>query len=243
MSLKLEIAYNGASYSGWQRQKNSVTVQEALEKAIEEIMGYHIPTTAAGRTDAGVHARQMPVSLDLNAKQIPLSKLPKAINSRLPYDIRVLSASEISGAFNARFDAKSRSYEYILLNERDVFRNETAAYVYYPIDFELISDSAEIYIGSHDFTTFSKNNPDTKNPVCKVTESRWDKISDSEFHYHITADRFIYGMVRSLVGSMIDLARGKRTKQELLAALQLKDRRHNSPLAPAEGLYFIGAEY
>jgi len=243
MTIKSIVTYNGANYAGWQRQKNAISVQQVLEEALRKCLKISVVTTAAGRTDAGVHALEMPVSFELPSLNIPLSKLSKAINSFLPFDVRVLSAIEVDPDFNARFDAKSRAYKYILISERDVFRIDTAGYTVYKTDFSLLQHAAQLFIGQHDFTTFSKNNPDTRNTLCNIVESYWEQISESEFVYKVKADRFIYGMVRSLVGSMIDVARGKRNIEDLTQALEAKKRSLNSPLAPPEGLYFVGAKY
>lgn len=243
MDILIKLAYNGSGYAGWQNQKNALSVQETLENALRKLYGVQVATTGAGRTDSGVHALAMPVSMFLPSNNIPFDKLPKAINSLLPYDIRVLSVVEVEKGFNARFDAKRRSYLYKLTTKRDVFGIDTKGYTFYDIDFDGLVRASKIFLGSYDFTTFSKNNPDTKNTLCNIEISSLEKISDNEYHYRVKADRFIYGMVRSLVGAMIDVGRGHRSETELKKALLAKDRKLNSPLAPASGLYFVGAEY
>jgi tRNA pseudouridine38-40 synthase len=243
MNFLINIAFNGAAYCGWQRQLNSVGVQQVLEKALGEVFGCEVLSTAAGRTDAGVHAVSMPVSFSLAKVRVPFNRIVKAVNSRLPYDIRVMELFEKPDDFNARFDAVARSYKYVLTTRRDVFRLSTTGYTFYEIEADRLAKAAQLFLGDHNFTTFSKRNPDTLNPICKISHSRWEIISPTEFHYYVTADRFIYGMVRSLVGAMIDVGRSHRSPQDILNAIKKCDRSLNSPLAPASGLYFMNARY
>ncbi|MDQ1267042.1 MAG: tRNA pseudouridine38-40 synthase [Bacteroidota bacterium] len=236
-TLILRIEYDGTEYAGWQYQKNAPTVQEAIENTLEKLCGFRYSITGAGRTDAGVHARGQVASVVLNEHfTIPEDKIQIALNSNLPKDIRINSAMIANFPFHARFDAIAREYIYFLALRESVFDRRFTYFYPYPFAIEKLLASAAIFKGKHDFTTFSKFNPDTPNSECNVKISRWKRKSKNLLEYRIKADRFIYGMVRSIVGVMFDAARGKRSKEEIKKALDTKDRSFASPHAPACGL-------
>lgn len=236
MILAMQIEYNGASYAGWQRQINALTVQECIEKAIDSIGGGKISVSGAGRTDAGVHARGQVAHANLKQTlNIKPEKIRKALNANLPHDIRIRKAV-LTDKFHARFDAEAREYSYTAIRFESVFLNHFATHFKFPFKTELLFNSAEIFLGRHDFTAFSKNNPDTKSYICEVSYCEWSEMNPGHFVLKIKADRFVYGMVRLIVGAMYDAARGKRTFQELRNALKSKERKYVSPLAPARGL-------
>ncbi|MFC2131134.1 tRNA pseudouridine(38-40) synthase TruA [Bacteroidota bacterium] len=232
----LKIEYDGTNYGGWQIQPNSVTIQEKIQDAILELTGFQINLVGAGRTDAGVHAQGMIAHAEVKSDlKIPENKIPKALNSLLPDDIRIRKAKITRTPFHARFDAIAREYSYTIHLKESPFLGRFSTLIKYDLDFRLLFESAKIFIGKHDFTTFSKLNPDTKNYHCDIEKSYWEKLEDS-WQYHVKADRFVYGMVRSLVGAMIDAARGKRSIEELASAFDESDRNKISPLAPPQGL-------
>lgn len=237
MYLILEIEYDGTHYSGWQKQKNAITIQGEIEKAIAEITGIDLSLIGAGRTDAGVHARGQVAHAKLDSEiRISSEQLPLAINSKLNYDIRIKKAIFSEDKFHARFDALAREYSYTLVTKYSVFNRHFCTHVRYPLDAERLIQSAEIFLTKDDFTTFSKHNDDIQNNVCDVSLSRWDIIDAGTFRYTIRANHFLYGMVRSLVGAMLDISRGKRDASEVSHALLLRDRALQSPLADARGL-------
>lgn len=241
-TLILKIEYNGSRYAGWQRQKNAVSVQSEIEKALFIISGQTLNVVGAGRTDAGVHARGQIAHVRLeNPLTIPSEKLCAALNSQLKSDIRIKRAAIVDFEFNSRFDAAAREYSYSLTAADSVFHRDFIAHYKYPFSCDRLIDSADLFLGQHDFTTFSKHNPDTNGTICDVKECRW-QIIDDDFskiticRLKIVADRFIYGMVRSLVGAMLDAARGKICKDDLSLFLSKCDRNLASPLAAANGL-------
>ena len=235
-TIALCIEYDGTNYNGWQKQKNAVTVQQKLEESVSSILGRELPVVGAGRTDTGVHARGQVAHIRLDQKcKIPEQKLTSAFNSKLPKDIRITGLSILDGKFHARFDAVAREYSYTIALKNTVFDRLYAYHPEYKFDNGLLFGSSSVFIGSHDFSTFSKNNPDTKSYICNVKICRWTQTRDY-LRLRIKADRFVYGMVRSVTGAMLDIARGKRTSGEVEEALNKADRRLISPLAPPNGL-------
>ncbi len=242
--VALLLEYDGTHYSGWQRQLNAPSIQEVLEHCLRRMLGRYINVIAAGRTDAGVHALGQVVHLDLpTAVTLPPEKIVKALNTMLPPDIRILWGADVPGDFHARFTAVRRTYFYTVMLFESVFHRYYTWQLRYAIDTEQLQQSAAIFLGEHDFTTFSKFNADTRNYVCSVDRCEWEPLNPGMWRFTISANRFVYGMVRSLVGAMIDVARGKRSIAELQQALQQRDRALNSPLAPARGLVLARIAY
>lgn len=240
--LIIKIEYDGGRYGGWQRQKNNNSIQEEIENALNLISGFKpderiVKITGAGRTDAGVHARGQVAHCDLPDQfRIPKRRICSALNSRLPEDIRISASLVRDMEFNSRFDAIAREYSYTFTQTESVFTRSYAPLVRFPIDFNLLNKCAAIFLGEHDFTTFSKHNPATHSYICNVKICEWQEYETGLFKLRIKADRFVYGMVRSLTGVMIDAARGKRTLDNIKESLDKKDRKFISPVAPAKGL-------
>jgi tRNA pseudouridine38-40 synthase len=240
----MEVEYDGSDYGGWQIQPNAPTVQGKITKALSEIMCSHITVMGAGRTDKGVHARRMIASAPLYKKfPIEQDKICKAINSRIPHDIRIRKAIVADADFNARYHAIAREYKYTMIDSNSVFHNRFAAFMKLPFKPELLFDCAPIFVGEHDFTSFSKFNPKINNYICNVEICHWNEIDANTWQLSIKADRFVYGMVRSLVGAMYECSRGKLSTARLKEMLDEKDRELLRPLAPSHGLVFERAYY
>ncbi len=244
-TVVLLIAFDGTNYSGMQNQKSAPSVQESIEDAVEQAIGYHCHVIAAGRTDAGVHARGMVAHLRVRDDwSIPEEKIRKALNARLPRDIRIRGAQwRDDDLFHARFDAIGREYSYTIMREEDPLRRLSAWQTRYSFDESILFDSATAFVGVHNFTTFSKLNEDVRSYICSVDICQWSIVEPNVYRLRIKANRFVYGMVRSLVGAMMDTARGKRTTDELRSSLAAQNRALSSPLAPACGLVFEQAYY
>jgi pseudouridylate synthase I len=243
-TLLLLLEYDGTRYAGWQRQPQALTVQEVLEHALRELAGERLHAVAAGRTDAGVHARGQVVHVRLpHPWRIPQERTPKALNSLLPEDVRVIRAQLTDQPIHARYSARARWYSYTLSRRPSVFERFFCWYVPYPFEPELLEAAATIWLGEHDFTTFSRHHPETRSYVCRVYHTQWEQLDEHRWRFHICANRFVYGMVRALVGAMLQVARRRRTLQELLEALQARDRRRAAPLAPPHGLVLERVEY
>ena len=223
---------------------HAVAVQEVLEQALSKTFNRTMTAIGAGRTDAGVHARgQVTHSILREPSNIPDDKITKAINSNLPDDICVSDGKIVDFKFHATADAIAREYSYSVHTKPSVFLRNYSNHFKFPIDFNKLQEVADIFTGIHDFTTFSKNNADTKSYICNVEFCFWEHISDTQSILHIKADRFVYGMVRCLAGAMLDYARGARTLTELAESLEAKDRSLTSPLATPRGLVLERVSY
>ncbi len=236
-TLLLLLEYDGTRYAGWQRQPNAITIQAVLEEALGKVAGQPLHAVAAGRTDAGVHARGQVVHVRLPSLwRIPAERIPYALNSYLPEDIRIRRAQLTEQPIHARYDACARYYSYTLSRAPSVFCRHFRWHVRYPFDPELLCAAAPVFLGTHDFTTFSKHNPAQRHSICTVTEARWERLCSTCWRFHIRADRFLYGMVRALVGAMLQVARRRLSIEDLRQALHQRNRRYASPLAPPQGL-------
>jgi tRNA pseudouridine38-40 synthase len=235
--LALLVEYDGTRYAGWQRQTNAVSVQEVLEQAVQAAVGEHCNVIGAGRTDAGVHGSgQVAHCLVPEGFAIPQNKIAVALNTRLPRDIRIAAAVLTDKPFHARYDASAREYSYAISLSHSVFYRHYTWQPRFALNVGLLHKAAEVFLGSHNFTTFSKLNNDTKSYNCTIEISSWRRVAREHLVYTVRGDRFVYGMVRSLVGTMVEVAQGKRTVEEIREALDRTDRSLNSPLAPARGL-------
>jgi tRNA pseudouridine38-40 synthase len=236
-TLVLLIEYDGTNFSGWQIQPNARTVQETIEQSLNKLTEQKYNIIGAGRTDAGVHARgQVAHALIDNKFSIPDTKIAIALNSRLPKDIRIRAARIIDRDFHARFDAIAREYSYTISLRESVFTRHFTTYFRYPLDFHKLNETAECFIGKHDFTTFSKLNDSTRSYVCDIEKCFWQEIDGLSYRLSIKADRFVYGMVRCLTGAMLEYAGGRMTLNEIKVALSKRDRSLCPALAAPQGL-------
>ena len=236
----LKVEYDGTHYSGWQRQSNGISIQQTIENALIKLTGNEIPIIGSGRTDAGVHARGQVIHFKTTADifSIPHDKIVRAINSRLPKDIRILEHCIPNGDFHCTRDAMYREYSYAVSQVEHVFQRLFTTYYPYPLDESRLFTSGNIFIGEHDFTSFSKYNPSTKTYVCNVKKCEWIK-SGNIYTLHIGANRFVYAMVRSIVGAMLEYARGALSQEELMRLLNNPIRnasKKRTPIAEPQGL-------
>lgn len=236
-NLVLKIEYDGTNYGGWQIQPNSPTIQQKIEKALNKLTDLYLRVNGAGRTDAGVHGREQAAHCEIDDDfPVPEEKIPKALNTNLPKDIRIEDARIIDFNFHARFDAIAREYTYNIIDKDSVFKNRFAAFFKYPFEPEILYETTEIFVGRHDFTTFSKYNPDYDQYFCNVEYCEWSHPEENLYSLRIKANRFVYGMIRLIAGAMYDAARGKRTIDDLKQVFKKRDRSLASPMAPPQGL-------
>ncbi len=235
VNIKLVLEYDGTNYHGWQKQKNASTVQETLENAIYKLTQETVRVIAAGRTDTGVHARGQVVNFFIK-KKLALEKIKLGLNAYLPADIVVKKVEEVPAEFHARYDAKKRIYQYFIkFGTTAIYRNYCWQF-FQKVDRDILSDLASRIVGEHDFSAFCRIKTEVKNKVCRVYESYW-REEDGFSIYCIVANRFLHGMVRSLVGTMIDVARGYFTIDQFNEILQSRNRRQAGISAPARGLF------
>ncbi len=234
-NIRLIIEYDGTRYHGWQSQINARTVQDAVEKAIFKLTRERVRLAAAGRTDTGVHARGQVVNFYLE-KDIPLHKIYMGLNTYLPADIVIKKAETVPDEFHARFNARMRIYQYYLLDGKTAIHRKYCWQYFHRFELPLLYNLAGRITGKHDFTSFVRLEAQGENKICEVSESMWKKEGNF-LVYHIAANRFLHGMVRTLVGTMMDVARGRFRPEEFDEIFQAKDRSRAGTTAPAGGLF------
>ncbi|HPS62434.1 MAG TPA: tRNA pseudouridine(38-40) synthase TruA [Bacteroidales bacterium] len=240
----IHLAYDGTPFHGWQRQPNGVSVQQRLEDALSMMLRTPVVLTGAGRTDSGVHAADFYAHFDFEAElgDREREKLVFSLNSFLPEEISVFSIFQVPLGAHARFSAISRTYRYILTGVKNPFRNRFAQFLYGPLDIEAMNRGAEIIKGYTDFTSFSKVDTDTATNLCCISEACWNE-EGNERVFTITADRFLRNMVRAIVGTLLDVGRGKITPEDLRGIIESRDRCKASDSAPAKGLILYRIVY
>ena len=236
----LEFSYAGTAYHGWQRQPNALSVQEVMEEALARLLKQQTPLTAAGRTDTGVHAKQMFAHFDTDTTD--LEQLIFRLNQFLPNDIAVIRIREVKPRAHARFDALSRTYEYHLNNFKSPFVQGMSYGLYQPLDVEQMNKAASILLEYEDFECFSKAHTDVKTFLCTISKAVWEK-SETGLVFTITANRFLRNMVRAIVGTLIEIGLGKKNIQEMHTVIESKNRSLAGYSVPAEGLFLTHIEY
>lgn len=245
---KLTIEYDGTPYHGWQRQKGDlISVQQAIEEAIEQFARHPVSVIAAGRTDAGVHALGQVIHVDLD-KSWKTAKVQEATNGLLKLEnhpIAVLDVEAVDDEFDARFSATYRSYRYRIINRVAplTVERERAWWVRFPLDEQAMHEAAQCLLGTHDFTTFRSTDCQAKSPIRSLDRLDVRRISESEIEVIAEARAFLHNQVRSLVGSLKLVGDGRWTKADLEQARDARDRKACGPVAPACGLYFMKVGY
>ncbi len=243
MRYFITFSYDGTAYHGWQLQPNAPSVQEELNRALSTLLRQEILTTGAGRTDAGVHAKTMVAHFDTDEDCRMPEDIVYKLNRLLPADISVSDLRPVKPDAHARFDALSRTYHYYIYTEKNPFRRHYAACYSYPLDFALMNEAAKMLLDVSDFTSFSKVNTDTKTNICHVTQARWEEIEPGFWRFEISADRFLRNMVRAIVGTLIDVGRGRITLQQFQQIINQKDRCAASDSVPANALFLVDVKY
>ena len=240
MRYFLELAYRGSAYHGWQRQPNAVTVQEKVEDALAILLREPVEVVGAGRTDTGVHARQLFAHFDLEAELSP--DFVFKMNSVLPMDIAVRSLLKMKPEAHARFDALSRTYEYHVVLEKDPFSLESAYFLKRKPDLKKMNEAAKMLMEYSDFKCFSRSRTDVRTYTCRIEEAYWEKRGES-LMFTIKADRFLRNMVRAVVGTLLEIGWGKLEIEELHQIIKSKNRSEAGASVPAHGLYLTKVEY
>ena len=242
MRIKATVEYDGTAYGGWQLQKNAPSVQGELERVLYELCGKRIAVTAAGRTDAGVHAMAMPVHFDIETS-IPPEKLPFVFNRSLPADIRMLTATEQEG-FHARFDAKGKTYRYAVWNAPQASALERNRSMHFPyrLELESMKTAAAFIEGRHDFAAFAASGAQTKTTVRTVKEVKVEKVGDM-IYISVTGDGFLYNMVRIIVGTLLSVGNGRMTPEQVRFAVESGKREDAGFTAEPQGLTLMEVYY
>ena len=240
----IRLAYNGTNYHGWQIQKNAPSVQAVVNNALSKIFRYEINVVGCGRTDTGVHAHDfyihfdIPYIIDKKDKKTYLRKL----NGFLPTDISMYELFQVKKDAHTRFDATARTYQYFISREKDPFNQDFSWFVYGDIDVDKLNEAAKTLSDYTDFTSFSKVNTDTKTNNCKIQFAHWEE-KDKMLIFTITADRFLRNMVRAIVGTLLDVGRGKNDLAGLKKIIESKNRSNAGYSVPAKGLFLTKVEY
>lgn len=237
----IELSYFGKAYHGWQKQPNSISVQEVLEENLSKVLGSKIEIVGAGRTDAGVHARQMFAHF-ANEVQVDVALLKYKLNSMLPKDIAVAEIFEVKEDVHARFDAVSRSYEYHIVQEKDAFNKDFAWFLKHELNVEKMNEAAAILKEYTNFKSFSKSRTDVKTYNCRIDHAEW-KMEGNKLVFHISADRFLRNMVRAVVGTLIEVGLNKYPVKHIHEIIKSQDRGKAGTSVPAHGLYLTRIVY
>lgn len=237
------FSYDGERYHGWQTQPNGITVQSVLEHGLSMLLRQPISVTGAGRTDAGVHARMMAAHFDTDADFLP-AVLTRKLNGLLPYDISVSRVEAVAPDMHARFSARVRTYHYYIHTEKNPFICRHSQEIHYQLDFELMNEAGGILATYEDFGAFCKAGSDVKTTICHVTHAQWHQTSPSEWYFEITANRFLRNMVRAVVGTLIEVGRGRLSLDEFRRVIEGKQRTQAGESMPAKALFleFVGYE-
>lgn len=243
-NISLLLSYDGTGYHGFQLQENALTIQEVLEAALEKVTKESVRVIPAGRTDTGVHARGQVVNFT-SVSPIPTERLPRAINSCLPSDIVVKGAWEAAPDFNARRSAKSKLYRYTLDcgPHPDVFWNRFAWYPLYKLNAELMIQGGEHLRGRHDFTSFRAAGSAVKTTTRHIIRLEWDFSQAPLWHLFLEADGFLYKMARNIVGTLVEVGRGRIAPKDIIKIRDEKNRCLAGPTAPAKGLALWEVKY
>ena len=248
MRYVMKIAYDGTEYAGWQRQKNAISVQEVLENAILEALGVDVRVTASGRTDAGVHAAGQVCHFDSDALTVPPERMPDCLNRFLPSDIRIVDGWGADVNFDSNRSAKRKTYCYSLyvslrempLKERYSVRIDSAP------PLAKLREAAKLFEGEHDFKAFCASGSSVKTTVRTVYEVKVEETESfgaRDIKIFVTGNGFLYNMVRTMAGELLDIASGKRTKESLQTAYEIGDRRLLGKTMPAKGLLLVNVDY
>ena len=241
MRYFLEISYNGKNYHGWQIQPNASSVQETLERCLSLLLHEEISLTGAGRTDTGVHARQLFAHFDTD--KLLDNNLITKLNRFLPPDIAIHQLLKVSDDAHARFDATFRKYQYYISTQKNPFVQESAWQLIASLDVEKMNEAAKILFQHTDFTSFSKLHTDVKTNNCVIYEAHWVEEPNGLLCFHIKADRFLRNMVRAIVGTLVEVGRGKLSIDDFNQIIVAKNRQKAGASVPPQGLFLVEVGY
>lgn len=238
----IQLSYNGANYHGWQVQPNAVTVQEVIEKALSILTREKVDVVGAGRTDTGVHASFFVAHFELEAMLDNPKQLAFKLNAFLPEEILIVQLFAVESEMHARFSATSRTYHYYISEQKDPFRKGFVNRINHTLDMDKMNEAAALLLTFDDFTSFSKLHTDVNNNLCRVTKAEWRR-ENGVLVFEISANRFLRNMVRAIVGTLIDVGKGKLTIDDFKAVVEAKNRCEAGASVFAGALFLTDIQY
>lgn len=242
MRYFVTFSYDGSRYHGWQIQPNGDSVQAQLQRGLSLLLRQEVMVTGAGRTDAGVHARMMVAHFDFPTS-LDEKQLVYKLNKLLPGDIAIAGVRQVEENLHARFSATSRMYRYYVHTAKNPFLRNTSCELHYPLDFNKMNEAADMLKRYDDFGAFCKAHADVKTTLCKVTVARWHQTSPTTWYFEIRANRFLRNMVRAVVGTLIDVGRGRLTMEDFQRVVEGKKRTEAGESMPAHALFLEDITY
>lgn len=238
-----ELSYKGTAYCGWQRQPNARSVEQTIEEALSTLLREEIDVVGAGRTDTGVHAAFYVAHFDCATPIADTDKLAYHLNAILPGDIACRSIYRVSDSAHARFDAVEREYRYYIQTHKDPFSRESAWQITTPLDIDAMNEAARVLLATEDFTSFAKLGSNNTTNICHIYRAEWVQIECGMVVFIFRANRFLRNMVRAVVGTLVDVGRGKLTPAEFADIVASRDLSRSSSSAPAAGLFLTDVKY
>jgi len=242
MRFFITLSYDGTRFHGWQIQPNGISVQGELQRGLSLLLRQEITVTGAGRTDAGVHASMMVAHFDYEG-ELDCRQLAYKLNKLLPQDIAIQKVEQVSDDMHARFSATSRTYYYHIHTEKSPFERHYSCELHYPLDFEKMNEAARFLMDYEDFGAFCKSHADVKTTLCHVTKAEWHQTSSNTWYFEITANRFLRNMVRAVVGTLIEVGRGRMTLDDFRRVIEGKRRTEAGESMPGNALFLVNITY
>jgi tRNA pseudouridine38-40 synthase len=243
-NFKMIVEYDGTAYCGWQRQENGLTIQQVLEEAIQLITGQKVAVIGSGRTDAGVHALNQVASFKCSTS-LPVINIYRGMNSVLPPDIVVKEMEEVEGSFHAQRDVKSKVYVYKICNQRlrPALGRDFFWFIRFPLDLAVMKEASSYLIGTHDFSCFCATGTDVKDRVRTIIDMEIKTCDDGLIEIKVEAQGFLKYMVRNIIGTLVEVGRGKRKPEEMKVIIESRNRKSAGVTAPACGLFLKEVKY
>ncbi|MES2517859.1 MAG: tRNA pseudouridine(38-40) synthase TruA [Bacteroidota bacterium] len=243
MRYFIECAYKGTNYCGWQIQNNAVTVQEIIEKALSTLLKKKTEIAGSSRTDTGVHAMQQMAHFEVENENLDIENLVFRMNRILPFDISISQIYAVADDYHCRFEATSRKYEYHISRKKNPFQQGLAYEFSGDLDIDKMNQACQVLFKHIDFECFSKVNTQVFTFNCTISEARWEITSDNSLVFHIKANRFLRGMVRAIVGTLLEVGTGKISILDFEQIVLSKNRKNAGRAVPAQGLFLMEVNY
>lgn len=242
MRYFIYLSYDGTAYHGWQIQPNAISVQSEIERCLSTVLRQPTPIVGAGRTDAGVHARLMAAHFN-SSEELDCQQLTYRLNRILPPDIAIYRIERVADDLHARFSATSRTYHYYIHTQKSPFCRQYSLFTHYNLDFDKMNEAAQHLLTVKDFASFCKTGSDVKTTFCDVRVAKWVETSPGEWYFEITADRFLRNMVRAVVGTLVDVGRGRLSLEDFKKVVDSHKRTEARESMPPQALFLENITY